>query len=131
MKSIRLVPRSLILATLLVISSIGLSGCASTAVKPIEVRTVQEERLPLNLPDPNPVKAPSGLAWVVITPENFEAVMAELKASGQPLVLFSVTPDGYERLSLTMLEIRNYILSQRSIILQYKNYYEGPLAPKK
>jgi hypothetical protein len=83
------------------------------------------------LPDPNPVKAPSGLAWIVITPENFEAVMAEMKASGQPLVLFSVTPDGYEKLSLTMVEIRNYILSQRSIILQYKNYYEGPPAPKK
>ena len=39
-------------------------------------------------------------------------------------VLFGVTSDGYEQLSFGMVDIRNYIATQRLIIARYKEYYE-------
>jgi hypothetical protein len=103
------------------------SGCASfgwrSDVKPIEVQTKAVERTPLNLRQPEPFRA-RDLEWIVITPENAPEVWKRLKESNTDLVLFGLTDDGYETLSLGMAELRNFIAQQRSIILKYKEYYE-------
>jgi hypothetical protein len=117
---------------LLFISCLFLSGCASfgwnnSKVKPIEVQTKAVERARLNLADLPPLKARE-LSWIVITPENAEDVWKKLKEQNVDLVLFAITDDGYEQLSILMAEIRNFIASQRSIILKYKEYYEPPKA---
>jgi hypothetical protein len=90
------------------------------------VQTEAIERTPLNLPDPPPVK-PSSMKWVIITPENADAVWEKLKKSNTDLVLFGLTDNGYENLSVTMMEIRNYINQQKTIILKYREYYEPPI----
>jgi hypothetical protein len=114
----------LILPTLLLIS-----GCASfgwnSSVKPIEVQTKAVERTRLNLADPTPLKGRE-LSWIVITPENAEEVWKRLKEENTDLVLFAITDDGYEQLALTMAELRNFIATQRAIIVKYKEYYEPP-----
>jgi len=108
---------------------ISLTGCATFKlwgdddVEPIEIQTKAVERTPLNLPDPPSIK-PRTPTWYVVTPENVEEVWAKLKEQNADLVLFAVTDDGYEELSVTMAEIRNYIKAQKVIIVKYKEYYE-------
>ena len=117
---------------LLFTSCLFLSGCASfgwsPSVKPLEVQTKAVERTRLNLADPAPLQSRE-LTWIVITPENAEEVWKKLKEENTDLVLFGITDDGYEQLALTMAELRNFIASQRAIIVKYKEYYEPPKTP--
>jgi hypothetical protein len=93
-------------------------------VKPVEIQTKKEERTKLNIDQPAPLKV-RPIDWVVVTPENVEEVFAKLKEKNTDVVLFALTDDGYEALSLTMADIRNYLATQRSIVIKYKEYYEG------
>jgi hypothetical protein len=111
-----------------IILPLFVSGCASFSlfgdkVKPVEIQTKAVERTRLNLPEPAPLQSRE-LTWIVVTPENAEQVFADLKSKNVDLVLFAITDEGYEQLALTMAEIRNYISSQRAILLKYKEYYE-------
>jgi len=113
----------------IIILPLLISGCASfgwnSSVKPIEVQTKAVERTRLNLADPTPLKGRE-LNWIVVTPENAEEVWKRLKEENTDLVLFAITDDGYEQLALTMAELRNFIATQRAIIVKYKEYYEPP-----
>ena len=105
-----------------------LSGCASFSfggkrVQPVEVQTVAVERIPLNLRDPAPLE-PRSPQWIIVTPENVDKIWAELQAKNSNLVLFAITDKGYEELAVTMVEIRNFINTQRQIIIKYREYYE-------
>jgi hypothetical protein len=106
-----------------------LSGCASFSlfggkrVEPVEIKTTAVERIPLNLRDPSPIQ-PRTPQWIIITPENADKVWADLEAKKSNLVLIALTDKGYEELSVTMVEIRNFINMQRQIIIKYKEYYE-------
>jgi chemotaxis signal transduction protein len=62
--------------------------------------------------------------WYVVTPENIDEIWNKLKEQEKTLVLFALTDDGYEQLSLTIAEVRNIINSQRVILLKYREYYE-------
>ena len=116
----------LILLTLPLISGCSvLSWFKKDEVKPIEIQTKQVERIPLNILEPIPLKGRE-IKWVVVTPQNAEEVWKKLSQENTDLVLFALTDDGYEALSITMAEMRNFIAQQRTIILQYKNYYEPP-----
>ena len=106
-----------------------LSGCASLSlfggkrVQPVEVQTVAVERTPLNLRDPAPLE-PRSPQWIIVTPENVDKVWEELQKKNSNLVLFAITDRGYEELAVTMVEIRNFINTQRQIIIKYREYYE-------
>ena len=110
-----------------------ISGCSilpkwGSDVKPIEVKTVAVEKTRLNLKDPPPLEA-RDVQWVIITPENAEAVFQKLRDENIDVVLIGLTDVGYEQLSLTMAEIKNYIAQQKAIIVKYKEYYE-PAKPE-
>ena len=79
----------------------------------------------MNLREPTPLN-PRGFEWVLITPDNTEEVWQKLREKNTDLVIIGLTDNGYEELSVTMAEIRNFIAMQRSIILKYKEYYEPP-----
>jgi hypothetical protein len=117
-------------SSILVLSLSLLSGCAnfgglfsSPNVKPLEVVSRPAEKTKLDLPNPKPIKA-RNFEWVIITPENAEEVWASLKEKNVDLVIIGLTDVGYEELSMTMAEVRNYIAMQRTIIIKYKEYYE-------
>lgn len=119
----------------IVSAAIMLQGCAMfgwDSVSPIEIRKRAQERTPLNLADPKPLK-PTAPEWVVVTPENQAKVFADLKTKNMDLVLFALTDDGYEELAIDMAEIRAFIAQQREIIIKYREYYEPrkPEAEKK
>ena len=90
------------------------------------------ERTPLALPQPSPLRL-NKIEWIVVTPQNADAVFARLEANRQTPVLFAVTDQGYMDLAITMAELRNFINTQRQIIIQYKSYYEpgATVAPVK
>lgn len=110
----------------MLVSSLG--GCASldlwgTSERPIEIVKKPLDKTPLNLPLPEPLRARE-IKWVVITPDNAEAVFKQMEARGQNAVLFAITDDGYQELALTMVDIRNMIATQRNMIIKYQEYYE-------
>ena len=114
--------------SLALVTSLLLTGCASfnlfgSRVKPVEIQTKAVERTPLNLEAPAPLKS-KPVEWILITPQNAEEVWTKLREKNADLVLFGLTDDGYEELSMTMAELRNYIAAQRQIIIKYKEYYE-------
>jgi hypothetical protein len=113
----------------------SLSGCASFSlfgekVKPIEVVSKPAEKTRLDIANPDPIKT-KPIEWVVVTPENIDEVWKRLEAKNQNLVLFAVTDDGYQQLAVTIAELRNFLNTQRTIILKYKEYYEPPIDSKK
>lgn len=112
----------LILLTLPLISGCTLFG-GWKKVEPITISKKAEERQRLNLSEPAPLK-PRTPKWIVVTPDNIEQVWKKLENEGDDLVLFGLTDEGYEELALNMAEMRNYINTQRQILLQYKKYYE-------
>lgn len=115
--------------SILITSLLAISGCSfipklwGDDVKPVVIEKKAVERTPLNIKDPTPLKARE-LNWIVVTPDNVEEVWKKLADGKDDLVLFAITDNGYEQLSLNMAEIRNYIASQRQIIIKYKEYYE-------
>ena len=112
-----------------IIAASMLQGCALLgwkALEGIEIKKKAVDRTPLNLADPQPLK-PTAPQWRVITPENQAQVFAELKSKNIDQVLFALTDDGYEELSVDIAQIRALIAQQRDIIVKYREYYE----PKK
>jgi hypothetical protein len=116
----------MILKILLLSSVILLSGCAlfREPVKQIETVKVEVSKPALELPSPEPLKLRE-TKWVVVTRENAEQIFEELEASGEAVALFALTADGYEALSINIADIRTFIGTQKEIIIQYRDYYEG------
>lgn len=117
----------MILKILLLSSVVLLTGCASIfgpSVKQIETVKVEVSKPALNLPNPEPLKLRE-TKWVVITKENADKIFEELEAKGQPVALFALTADGYEALSINIADIKTFIGTQKEIIIQYRDYYEG------
>lgn len=111
---------------LILLTPLLISGCTSfgwKSVEPIEIKKQAVERTRLNLANPATPKV-SSPKWIIITPENSEVVWKTLKEQNIDLVLFALTDEGYEELAITMAELRNFINTQRTILLKYKEYYE-------
>ena len=108
------------------ISILLLSGCSTIDL--IDTREKEVERTELNLPlaDPLTLDQPD---WIVITPENADEVFAYLREQGSDPVIFGLTDQGYEKLSIDFLRIRQHINTQRNILLRYKEYYEEDTDP--
>ena len=114
---------------LLSIGSLLLSSCASFSlfnkdkVKEVKVETVEVEREKLNLKTPLPIELldPS---WIIIHPSNAEDVWEVLKDDKKDIVLFGLTDEGYQSLSVNLTKLRNIIEQQRIILFKYKEYYE-------
>jgi hypothetical protein len=107
---------------------LGLQGCSVLGWKMEKVDGVtiikqERERTRLDIANPSPLK-PSTPTWIVITPENQAEVFAKLQEQGTDPVLFGLTDDGYERLSVDTANTRNYIDQLRRILEQYRKYYE-------
>lgn len=123
----------MILKILLLSSVVLLTGCASIfgpSVKQIETVKVEVSKPALNLPNPEPLKLRE-TKWVVVTKENADKIFEELEAKGQPVALFALTADGYEALSINIADIKTFIGTQKEIIIQYREYYEGEEDDKK
>ena len=100
-----------------------LSGCSSMPQR-IEVSAKPVDKPELVLPNADGIRM-KNVEWVLITPENFEEKVAEIEATGRPVVFFALTDEGYENISMNFSSIRAYIQQQQAIIAAYENYYKN------
>lgn len=116
------------MASRLIVSALGcltlfLVSACSKPVQEIQVSAKPIDKPELVLPYADPINT-RDVQWIIITPENYEKVFADLAKTGQPIVLFGLTDKGYENLSLNLSDIRAYIQQQQAIILAYEGYYK-------
>jgi len=107
--------------TAILLLTLTLSGC-SWFVKEVETSYTPVEKPTLTLPDADEVRMRE-IEWFIITEDNYEEVFAELKESGNVVVLLGLTSKGYENLSLNLSDIRQFVQQQQAIIKAYKGYY--------
>lgn len=110
---------------LLLMSSILLTGCLGRTPEPEVVVTTkyQEQNIPTQ-ERPKAVQFPP-VDWFVITEENLEEKITEINTKTGNVVVFAITPKGYENLALGIAELRRYVKDQQAIIA----YYEEALTP--
>ena len=113
-----------IISNIILISSVLIFSACSE--KQIEVRTVQDERIKLNLSEPQQLKL-KPIVFYVLTEKNKDAVFKQLESSNKDKVLISISDDDYQNMSENLVLIQNYITQQRYIIKSYKEYYEAYL----
>jgi hypothetical protein len=98
-----------------------LAGCNQTTKvfdKPVLV-----DRTELMVPPVQPV-VQNDMSWIVITPENYSQKIEELSTKGN-VVLFALTPQGYQTLAMNLAEMRKFIQSQNATVIAYKDYYKN------
>lgn len=103
-----------------------LAGCGT--FEKLITKTEYVTRAPITLPEPEPVQQ-LPLEWHVITTKNLEKKLKELQDSGGEVVIFALTPQGYQNLSMNAAELRRYIQSLRAYNKLVKEYYERPVQP--
>jgi hypothetical protein len=108
-----------LLTSVLIISLF--TGCVE---KQIEVKTVEDERIKLNLSEPNQLKL-KPVTFYVLTDKNKDVIFKQLESQNKDKVLIGLTDDDYQKISENLLLIQNYIVQQRLIIKSYKDYYEN------
>ena len=59
-----------------------------------------------------------------LTEANIDAVMVELQKKNYDPVIFGVTDDGYEMMSVNMAKILQLVQPQRAVIIAYGEYYD-------
>lgn len=99
-----------------------ISGCSK--VKELEIFKKDIIRVPLNLDGPPPLKMEE-LDWIIVTEENYKQVFDDLRNKKKDVVIFGLTDDGYEVLSMNNAQVRNYIILQGYVLKKYKEYYEN------
>jgi hypothetical protein len=75
---------------------------------------IVQPRAPLNLADPEPLSL-KPVKWSVVPVED---------KNGNTVVLFSLTETGYKNMSLNVQDILNYLILQKRILEEYREYYE-------
>ena len=110
---------------MLVVALIFLAGCSSTPkIKEVAITTTAVEKLPLSLPNPQPLELQE-VEWIVVTEENIEEVWQLLRDKNEGIALFALRHGDYERLALNIKDIRAQIGEYVVILKQYKEYYES------
>ena len=110
---------------LILTSIIFIGGCSTTSpdpVRPIVIDSQPIARPALTLPAVDRYNA-RDVEWMIVTPDNVEAIFAEIAQAGQPIVIFGLTEEGYENISLNTSEALRVILQQQSVIDGYRAYY--------
>ena len=116
--------RVVVTCMMLVVVLLIFSGCSTfRSEKQIEVITEEIEKPKLNLDAVEPLDL-KPVKWIVLTRENVEEVFTNLEKDGKSVALFALDTETYEILAVNMEDIKRYILTQKTILVKYKEYYE-------
>ena len=114
--------------TIIILLALGvlfLTGCSITPkVKEIAITTAAVEKLPLSLPNPQPLELQE-VEWIIVTEENIEEVWQLLRDKNEGVALFALRHGDYERLAFNIKDIRAQLGEYVVVLKQYKEYYEG------
>jgi hypothetical protein len=101
-----------------------ISACGSKEIEPVkivEVKTIEIPRPAPIVPEIDQLKLRQ-VQWVIITPDNVEQKFNEIK-NGEA-VLFALTADDYEKISLNLSDVRAAMDQQKKIIAVYQDSYK-------
>lgn len=117
-------------AILIFLFVVALSGCATSTPVTVEKRVEHLNLFHPPLPDGVHLDE---VKWLVLTPKLMQKYLNDLKVGkAAPMVIYAITPDGYEALSGNVAELKRYIKGQKAIIMYYRNLDKKPEAkPKK
>ena len=99
-----------------------MSGCSSSP-KVIHIKAEPIDPVPLILPDVDSLEL-EDTKFYVVTEENYAKVFEELSKKNYDPVIFGVTDDGFEILSVNNAKVLQMVMQQKAVITAYKNYYE-------
>ena len=105
-----------------IIAALSACGDLKPTSVPVSIKTEPIQRPNLTLPPIDRIRS-RDVEWIVLTPDNVDEVFAELTANGQAVVVFALTADGYENVSLNTRDALKIILQQEAVISGYKQYY--------
>ena len=98
-----------------------ISACAPKP-KTIDISITPIDKPQLVLPSADTLNLRS-VDWIVVTPDNVDAIMSKLESPGGKVAIFALTDSGYKNLSLNINDLRTYIAQLQSIIVAYEGYY--------
>jgi ABC-type transporter Mla subunit MlaD len=98
------------------------SACSTPQPRSIEISAKPVDRPELVLPSPDRIQS-RPIDWIIVTPDNAEAVFERIRATGRPVTFFALTENGYEALALNLNDLRTFIQQLQTIIQAYENYY--------
>ena len=122
--------------TTLIILPILISSCSLVGKRlpnPVEIQTAPIEIEIYHPPLPKAIQLERP-DWYVVSDQNIDEFMDKLaKIQGEEEIptFFALSPQGYEKMSGNLQEMRRYILEQKEIIVYYKDVttpdmpYEG------
>ena len=110
-----------IISSTVIIVAISLTGCSE---KQIEIKSTPEERVKLNLAEPQKLVL-KPVTYYVLTEKNKESVFKQLELENKDKVIIGLSDEDYQKMSENLILIQNYIVQQRFIIKSYKDYYES------
>ena len=99
-----------------------LGSCASTP-QVVSYKAEPIEQPALVLPNTSVLELRNA-EWNIITPEELNGIFDKLKKDGEPVVIYALTTEGYEKLALNFADILKMLSQQKAIIEAYKEYYE-------
>ena len=109
-----------------------ISGCSSFSlfdsnepqVKPVEVVTVAKKTPIYHPPLPEPIDS-APMEWKILSPDVMQQYLDAVEAGEEPRVAYyGLTSQGYENLSMTMVEITRYIEQILHIVGYYREQDE-------
>ena len=110
---------------MLAVAVLFLVGCSSTPkVKEIAITSTAIEKLPLSIPNPQPLVLQE-VEWIIVTEENIEEVWQLLRDKNEGVALFALRHGDYERLALNIKDIRAQLGEYIVILKKYREYYES------
>ena len=109
---------SLIVCVLILLTLIG----CSSSPKVIHIKAEPIDPVPLILPNVDRLEL-ENTKFYVITEENYQEVFDKLRGKNYDPVIFGVTDDGYELLSVNRSKILQLVQQQKAIIIAHKEYY--------
>ena len=109
--------------SILIVSTLLLVTACSSRPDQVVVDTKPIERSPLVLPQADQFSS-RDVKWIVVTPDNVQEVFDKLEADGKPIVIFALTEEGWENLTLNMADLLKLVQQQKAINIAYEEYYQ-------
>ena len=79
--------------------------------------------VPLSLPEVDKIEL-DDVKFYVITEANYQKIFDDLRKKNYDPVIFGVTDDGYEMLSVNMAKILQMVQQQKAVIIAFRKYYD-------
>ena len=102
------------------------SSCSLLSTRAIEVTAKPMERKIIQPIMPREISLTTP-AWIIVTPDNWEAQLARIEEQEGELVFLAMTVPDYEVMSMNMKELQRYITELKDVVVYYRKVTTEPL----